>query len=128
MRSDSAAALDDPQESSRLVPGTDWLANLPWWLLIVIVLGLIIVYRILTNEQYNVIFTAIIAGIRITLMVTVAAYSLAVVIGLLVGLARVSSNKVINNFASFYVEVIRGVPMLVLLTYIAFVGVPGIVS
>jgi polar amino acid transport system permease protein len=128
MRTDSAAALDKPQESSRLVPGTDWLANLPWWLLIVIVLGLIIVYRILTNEQYNVIFRAIIEGIRITLLVTVSAYSLAVVIGLLVGLARVSSNKVIFNLASFYVEVVRGIPMLVLLIYIAFVGVPGIVS
>jgi polar amino acid transport system permease protein len=128
MRTDSAAALDKPQESSRLVPGTDWLANLPWWLLIVVLLGLLIVYRIVTNEQYNVIFTAIIQGITITLQVTVAAYSLAVVIGLLVGLARVSANKIIFNLAAFYVEVIRGVPMLVLLTYIAFVGVPGIVA
>ena len=127
MRSDSAA-LEKPQESSRLVPGTDWLANLPWWLLIVIVLGLLIVYRIVTNEQYNVIFRAIIEGIRITLLVTASAYSLAIVIGLFVGLARVSSNKIIFNLASFYVEVIRGVPMLVLLIYIAFVGVPGIIS
>jgi polar amino acid transport system permease protein len=128
MRSDSAAALDKPQESPRLIPGTDWLANLPWWLLIVILLGLLIVYRILTNEQYNVIFTAISKGIRITLLVTAAAYSLAVLIGLLVGLARVSSNKVIFNLSSFYVEVIRGVPMLVLLMYIAFVGVPLMIS
>jgi polar amino acid transport system permease protein len=128
MRSDSAAAIDKPTESSRLVPSLDRLSNLPWWLLIVFLIGLIIVYRIVTNEQYNVIFNAIISGIRITLLVTVAAYSLSVVIGLFVGLARVSSNKIIFNLASFYVEVVRGVPMLVLLTYIAFVGVPGIVS
>jgi polar amino acid transport system permease protein len=129
MRSDSAAALDQqPTESSRLVPSLDRLSNFPWWLLIVFLIGLIILYRIVTNEQYNVIFNAIIAGIRVTLLVTVSAYSLSVVIGLFVGLARVSSNKIIFNLASFYVEVIRGVPMLVLLTYIAFVGVPYMID
>ena len=30
--------------------------------------------------------------------------------------------------ASFYVEIVRGVPMLVILFYIAFVGAPGLVD
>jgi polar amino acid transport system permease protein len=49
-------------------------------------------------------------------------------IGIIVGLGRVSDNWIIYNFATFYVEIIRGIPMLVLLMAIAFVGVPLIVD
>jgi polar amino acid transport system permease protein len=41
---------------------------------------------------------------------------------------RVSGNRVLFEIATFYVEIIRGVPMLVLLYYIAFVGAPGLVD
>ncbi len=111
----------------------------PWWLLIAILLGLLIVFQISTNPKMTNAFNAVVGynategllsllkkGIVITIRTTLAAYSLAVVIGLFVGLARVSTNPVILNLASFYVEVVRGVPILVLLIYIAFVAVPVI--
>jgi len=72
----------------------------------------------------SVVFRAVAAGLGITIRVTVAAYALAIVIGLVVGLARVSSNRIVLNVASFYVEIVRGAPILVLLMYIAFVVVP----
>jgi len=121
------AILESPRRS-RIAPVLDRMADWPWWLLVVIFIGLIIVYSILTDQRTTVIFLAIIKGIRVTVAVTLAAYSIAVVIGLFVGLARVSTNKIIFNLASFYVEVIRGVPILVLLMYIAFVAVPLMVS
>jgi polar amino acid transport system permease protein len=96
----------------------------PWWLLIALFLGLVIVYQILTNQDMANAFRAVVVGLGVTIRVTFLAYALAVVIGLLVGLARVSTNPVINNLASFYVEIVRGVPILVLLMYIAFVAVP----
>ncbi|MFZ0548046.1 MAG: amino acid ABC transporter permease [Candidatus Promineifilaceae bacterium] len=108
----------------RLAPAFDFLSTLPWWLIILILLGLFIVYQILTDEQMTTIFLAVGKGIRVTVTVTVFAYLLAITIGLFVGLGRVASNPVANNIASFYVEVVRGIPMLVLLMYIAFVGVP----
>jgi polar amino acid transport system permease protein len=74
------------------------------------------------------IFLRIGAGIRVTVTVTIFAYLLAITIGLFVGLGRVSKNIVANNFASLYVEVVRGIPMLVLLMYIAFVGVPLLIN
>jgi polar amino acid transport system permease protein len=46
------------------------------------------------------------------------------VLGLFAGLGRLSKNVVINNAARLYVEFIRGVPMLVLIFFIALVGVP----
>jgi len=72
-------------------------------------------------------------GILVTFQVTVAAIILALVIGLFTGLGRISKNRVINGIASIYVEVIRGIPLLVQLFYIYFalgrvVNLPAIVS
>jgi polar amino acid transport system permease protein len=100
------------------------MAEWPWWLIVAILIGLFIVLQIITDQRMSVIFRAIGAGLVVTVRVTLFAYLLAVAIGLIVGFARVSSNKIILNIASFYVEVVRGVPILVLLMYIAFVGVP----
>jgi polar amino acid transport system permease protein len=100
-------------------------------------LGLYIIYNILTNPITNRAFwfingqtpegiragDLIMEGLVMTLGVTVIAYSFSILIGLLMGLGRVSDNVLINNAASFYVEIIRGIPMLVLLMAIAFVGV-----
>ncbi len=117
--------MNHSTRDARLAPAlTQRLANAPWWLLVLILGGLFAVFQILTNERSTTIFTAISRGIVVTLRTTLIAYVVALAIGLLVGLARTSSNKVIYNVASFYVEVVRGIPMLVLLLYIAFVAVP----
>jgi polar amino acid transport system permease protein len=109
---------------SRIAPSIERMAEWPWWLIVAILIALFIVLQIITNQRMSVIFGAIAAGIGVTIRVTLVAYLLAVFIGLVVGFARVSSNKIIFNVASFYVEVVRGVPILVLLMYIAFVAVP----
>ena len=36
--------------------------------------------------------------------------------------------RVLREVATFYVEIVRGIPMLVLLFYVAFVGAPAIVG
>jgi len=59
-------------------------------------------------------------GIFITFEVTVLSILLALVIGLFTGLGRISKNPIINGAASLYVEVIRGIPLLVQLFYIYF--------
>lgn len=113
---------------SRGLPFMDRLARLPWWLLVAALLGVLILWAITSDEHYQIIFERLREGIGITIYVTMIAYSLALTLGLLVGLARVSSNRVINQIATFYVEIIRGVPMLVLLYYIAFVLGPALVD
>ncbi len=64
----------------------------------------------------------------ITLTVTICAYALAVCIGVTFGLMRSSRNPILFNIASLYVEVTRGIPMLVLLLYIAFALTPLLVN
>jgi polar amino acid transport system permease protein len=104
-----------------------FFARLPYWLLIAMLLGVLILWRVVTDASYTVIFAAVSRGIGITIYVTIVAYAGALVVGLFVGLARVSKNRLIYEAATFYVEIIRGVPMLVLLLYIAFVAAPATV-
>lgn len=113
---------------SRALPVIDRLAQLPWWLLIVALIGVVLLWSITTNESYQVIFERVREGFGTTIYVTLVAYALALILGLIIGLARVSANKVIYHLSTFYVEIMRGVPMLVLLYYIAFVVGPALVS
>ena len=62
-----------------------------------------------------------------TLWVTVVAFALAALLGLVVALGRVSRLRVVREVATFYVEIVRGIPVLVLLFYVAFVGAPQLV-
>jgi polar amino acid transport system permease protein len=101
------------------------LAQLPWWLLLLLLAGLILSYKIATDELYTTILGKLAAGILLTVGVTLIAYSSALLIGLIAGLGRVSKNPIIFNVATLYVQIIRGVPMLVQIFYVAFVLTPA---
>ncbi|MBX3081478.1 MAG: amino acid ABC transporter permease [Anaerolineae bacterium] len=63
-------------------------------------------------------------GPFLTLGVTFGAFFLACLIGLTFGMMRISGNWVLNNIATVYVEVIRGVPLLVILLFFNFAFAP----
>jgi len=96
--------------------------------MLIALVGVLIVWNALTSELYSVIFSRLTLGIGVTILTTLMAYSLALAIGLLAGLGRVSANPVIFNAATLYVQVIRGVPILVQLLVIAFVIVPAVIK
>lgn len=116
------------------VPGTiqvqliERLARLPWWFMIIVLLGLIILYNILTQDLYATIFGRIGSGLWVTVRVAVISYAFALIIGLIVALGRVSKNPIAYNLATLYVNIIRGVPILVQIIYVAFVIAPAIVA
>lgn len=100
----------------------------PYWLAaigLVIIITLILIAR---TPTFNEAFSIIRAGIGVTLISTISAYSISLFLGLFTGLGRVSKNVVSRNIASFYVEVMRGIPMLVSIFFIALVLVPGFVK
>lgn len=119
----SASSMPAPRRHAAYT----FFERIPYWLLTALLLGVLMVWRITTNESYATIFAAVSKGVGVTIYVTIVAYAGALVLGLFVGLARVSKNRVVYEVATFYVEIIRGVPMLVLLLYIAFVLAPAIV-
>ncbi|MBS60670.1 MAG: amino acid ABC transporter [Anaerolineaceae bacterium] len=104
---------------------TDRLANLPWWAIIILLAATFFVYSFITNELYQEVIKKLVVGIRLTLTVTITAYIFAITIGLLTGLGQLSSNIIIRNAALLYVQVIRGVPIIVQIFYTAFVIVPA---
>ncbi len=72
-------------------------------------------------------------GLWVTFKVTFMSITGALILGLVTGLGRISRNRFINLVASTYVEVVRGIPLLVQLFYIyyalgRFLRVPDLLS
>lgn len=104
------------------------LSSLPWWAIIIIATGLTLAYLILASPPYRETFTFLKTGLIVTLRITVSSYAIATLIGLLAGLARTSKNVVPYTLSTLYVETVRGIPMIVLILYTAFVVVPAVAS
>jgi polar amino acid transport system permease protein len=101
----------------------------PWWFVALIFIAIYAAYIIISKEHYREAFLFIFPrGIQITIRTSLIAYGLAVILGLIAGLSRISGNVVLNNLARLYIELIRGIPMLVLIFFIALVGVPVVVE
>ncbi|MCD2182503.1 amino acid ABC transporter permease [Rhizobium sp. GN54] len=100
----------------------------PWWLVALVAIGLALAVVIAANEIYAQVFGVILQGLWVTIFVTVVGFLLATLLGLGVALLGLSDHVALRQAARFYTEVIRGVPILVLLFYIAFVGAPAVVA
>ena len=113
---------------SHLLPASDLFARLPYWLLAIILLGVVALWSVLGDADYRIIFRATRRGLLTTIYVSLIAYIFATLIGLLLGLMRVSQSRVLREISNVYIEIVRGVPMLVILFYIAFVGAPAMIA
>ncbi len=120
--------MEQKTGNAHALPVTDRLTRLPWWALVTAFLGVLFAWQIATDASYYEIFVSIINGVVLTISVTIVAFGLSLLVGLLLAFARLSKNPIIYQTATFFVENIRGIPMLVLLLYVAFVFVPGIVD
>lgn len=118
------ATAQEKMGQGRLLPVTSNLEKLPWWALALALLAVLIVFNILTSPLYQDAFNFIKEGIVTTIRVTLIAYGLSLIGGLILGLGRVSKNVIFYNLATLYVEIVRGIPMLVIILYGAFVVVP----
>jgi polar amino acid transport system permease protein len=125
--SPSTAAVIDSARLAAKGPRVRW-ASLPWWAFILVAAGLLVIYLILAAPKYRETFSYLSVGMLVTLRITVASYSMATVIGLITGLARTSKNPVAYTIATLYVEAVRGIPLIVLMLYMAFVLVPMVMG
>ncbi|MET0599285.1 MAG: amino acid ABC transporter permease [Mesorhizobium sp.] len=102
--------------------------DFPWWLVAAVALALAVAAFVAASDLYSQVFAVVAKGVQITLFVTLVGYALASALGLLVALGGLSDSLLLRQAARFYVEIIRGVPILVLLFWIAFVGAPALVA
>jgi polar amino acid transport system permease protein len=119
---------DRPRREPGIVPWSSRLKELPWWAIILLLLGVALVYAILALDSYTEAFLFIVPGLKVTVLVSIVSFAIALVAGLIVGLGRISTNPIIYNVTTFYVEVVRGIPMIVIIIYVAYVLVPLVVS
>ncbi len=102
--------------------------DFPWWFVALVLIIVWAGYMILFVPEYNDVFNFIKAGLRITISTALISYGIALILGLFAGIGRISKNVFFSNLSRLYVEFIRGIPMLVLIFFIAFVGVPLVVD
>lgn len=111
----------------RFRPVSTVLNRAPWWLLVAVILASVAFWSMATDGDYKVILKATSKGMVTTLYVSLIAFVLSTLLGLQFGLLRISRFRIVREIATFYVEIVRGIPMLVILYYIAFVGAPALV-
>ncbi len=102
--------------------------DFPWWLVIVAVTLGWMFWQVWSSDVYFRVLETLSRGIWITIIVTLVAYSAACAIGLALALGSMSRFIVIRQATRLYVEVMRGVPIIVLLLYVAFVLAPALVA
>ncbi len=102
--------------------------DFPWWLVVVATTGLFLFWRASQDGVHAQVLDTLSKGIAITVMVTLVAYAGACLIGLGLALAQMSRWVVLRQVARLYVEVMRGIPIIVLLLYVAFVLAPALVG
>jgi polar amino acid transport system permease protein len=91
-----------------------------WWLLFLAVCGLVAFLVIFVPEPYRDIFVFLQDGVIVTIKLTLVSFFFILIVGMIGGLGRVSGNRFVSGLASLYVEVVRGIPVLVWLLWIWF--------
>jgi polar amino acid transport system permease protein len=125
----------DQQDETKIVGRS--LRQVPWWVVALVLIALLFIYTVITNHKYQETLNVMVfgrptstalEGVALTIRITLTAFAIASVLGLIAGLARISSNVIVFNIATFYVEVVRGIPLVVLMLYTAFVLLPVLID
>lgn len=130
----------EPIDEPEIAPGPQAVITIergefPWWLVALLMIIAAMAFAIFVNADYREAFRAIIPGLTLTIVLTLTAFVLAMVFGLLVGLGRIWRYSggseglrilsiFVRNLSRLYIELVRGIPMLVFIFLIAFVLAP----
>ena len=101
--------------------------DFPWWLVILVITGTVLFYEVLSDQVYAAALNTLLRGVGITITVAVIAYLGACLMGLGLAVMGLSRFIVLRQIARLYIEVMRGIPIIVLLLYVAFVVAPALV-
>ena len=93
------------------------------WAFILFFMIAYMVFKIVTGEEYLKAFNFIIPGLKVTFGSTLISFFIAIILGLVLGIGRISKNKISSTLSRTYIEFVRGVPILILIFTIAFVVV-----
>ena len=102
--------------------------DFPYWLVAVCLIGAGLFAGVLADPASRGVLGTLLQGVQTTIFVTLVSYAMACLLGLGLALMAGSGSLILRQVARFYVEVMRGIPILVLLLYVAFVLAPALVA
>lgn len=111
-----------------MIPQSPQDKDFPWWLLVAVAIGGWMLWQVLTDDVYTQVLQTLGKGVRVTIFVTLVGFTLASALGLMLAVMSLSRFIVLRQLARFYIEIVRGVPIIVLLLYVAFVLAPMLVA
>ncbi len=120
----SSAAVPDYSASARFLNPRGFTRNLierRSWFVAFILLNILVIYAITSSEVLQEAWNYIWPGITTTVQLTIMSFVIATIIGLVAALMRISKNVIVYNVATFYVELFRGLPLLVIILIFGFV-------
>lgn len=100
-----------------------------YWLLLGAAIVVAVLIYVISPDRFRPIMQYVLGtfssgdGVFMTLKLTVVAFAFILIVGMVMGVFRVSSVGILKGIASTYVEIVRGVPVLVWLMWIYF-GLP----
>lgn len=114
-------ARPNPQKRNIII---NRLVKAPWWFLMILGLLFYIYGQWSDDVIYQSIWTSVKQGVETTIFVSVRAYGYALVFGLILALMRMSNNIFFYQISTFFVEIVRGIPTLVLVLYFSLAITP----
>lgn len=98
------------------------------WFIAFVILDVVVINAITSSGVLQEAWAYIWVGINVTVQITIVSFLIAILIGLVVALGRISRNPIIYNVSTFYVELFRGLPLLVIILIFAFVITPALID
>jgi polar amino acid transport system permease protein len=105
------------------IPGAEPSARIDaWWGLVLAIFILVVILCIVQPDPYLKMVKFMSDGIVVTILITLISFVLILITGLFGSLARISKNPLFRGGSTVYVEVMRGIPLMVQLFwwYFAF--------
>ncbi|MDG2026395.1 MAG: amino acid ABC transporter permease [Acidimicrobiales bacterium] len=97
-----------------------------WWLAVMMAIIGWMLFQVIVSDEYREAWTAIKPGMQTTLYLTVLSFVVAVPLGLIIGMGRLSKNRFLNTISQVYIEFMRGMPMIVWIFIVHNVATPEI--
>jgi len=91
-----------------------------WAIAFTLAIALLVILPLVKPDPYLNILATFPSGILVTFQVTFSAIILATLIGVFVGIGQLSKITLVNRVATVYVEIIRGIPLLVQIFFLYF--------
>jgi polar amino acid transport system substrate-binding protein len=80
------------------------------------------IFGLLSNN-----YKQLLSGLGTTLSLTLVSFAIAMVIGIIFGMMSVSPNSVLRSIAAVFVDVVRGIPLMIVAAFI-FWGIPNLIE